>query len=173
MVFPQKASAVPATLPLAVELRSLDVGETLAAMRAIVPDALVAVSFDAVAEFPARVGVDPLLQPLPDDGYSLELRLASWLLAVDTPVVCVVPTYLNSWLSVERALVLPIVYDGVHRGALIVEVGRLSRGRVRALEELRDSLAREIESLELQWHSSIPASSGAQSASLWRIRTSR
>lgn len=169
---PCKAPLAPAE-PLVPELPSLGVAETLAAMRLIVPDALVATFFDAVAEYPSRVGIEPLLRSLPDDGYSLELRLASWLLSVDTPVVRAVPTFLRPWLTVERVLVLPITCDGAHRGALIVEVGRLSRGRVRALEDLRDSLAERIGSLEAQWHSSIPSSSGPQSASLWRIRSSR
>jgi hypothetical protein len=139
-------------------------------LRELMPGGGIAVYLDAIGPQCATSAIDPLTVSPPRDGYSLELRLASWLIAVDVPAVRVVPTFLSPWLPMERCLVVPLVIEGTHRGALIVELGRLSRSRVRSIEELAARLAETIGHADERWFNRVDESEGPQSVSLWRVK---
>lgn len=142
----------------------------LSELRQLLPDGGIGVYLDAIAGQSATAAVDPLVTALPHDGYSIELRLASWLIAVDAPTVRVVPTFLSPWLPMERCLVVPLIIEGTHRGALIAEVGYLSRGRVRAVEELAVRLCALVARADALWASRAEEGDGPLSVSVWRVK---
>jgi hypothetical protein len=85
------------------------------------------------------------------DGYSLEHRFASFLATIDTKGVRAVPTFLQPWLRVDRALVLPLIVRGHKSGALVVEVSALARRDAEILQamisRISEALARREEQL--------------------------
>jgi hypothetical protein len=85
---------------------------------------------------------------VPIDGYSVELRFASWLSGLPSPQLRSVPTYLAQWLPVKRALLLPLREGEKHRGAVIVDSLGLGRDEVARLESVIEdfmaTLSREM-----------------------------
>jgi hypothetical protein len=169
---------LPEPIPDAVPQTKLEVyvptaEAILTELRQLLPEGGIGAYLDTIGEQPATSAIDPLVTALPRDGYTLELRLASWLIAVDVPTLRVVPTFLSPWLPMERCLVVPLVIEGTHRGALIAEVGHLSRGRVRAVEEFAVRLCATVARADEIWASRVEDDpEGPLSASQWRVKVS-
>jgi hypothetical protein len=95
-----------------------------------------AVYVERYREQPTVVRVVPTVSEVPVDGYSAELRFASWLVGISSPQLRSVPTYLTPWLPVKRVLVLPLRENEKHRGAVVVDALGLGRGEVARLESV-------------------------------------
>jgi hypothetical protein len=95
-----------------------------------------AVYVERYREQPTVVRVVPSVTDVPVDGYSVELRFASWLAGIPSPQLRSVPTYLTPWLPVKRVLVLPLRENERHRGAVVVDSLGLGRDEVARLESV-------------------------------------
>jgi hypothetical protein len=113
----------------------------LSTLRLWLPDSVLGVYLERQFEQAAIARVSPAIAPLPADGYSLELRFASWLATLGAPGVKAVPTFLYPWLPLAKALVIPLFVDGHHRGVMVVQASTLGRRQLSQLEQL----AAEIE----------------------------
>lgn len=128
------------------QLASASVGQ----LRQWFQDRVLAIYVERQFDEPALAQISPNVTAPPSDEYSLPMRFASWLTLLDAPQVRAVPTYLNPWLPLEKALVVPLVVDGHHRGALVLESAALSRVEVRRIEDLARQLSETLRDFERQ-----------------------
>lgn len=96
----------------------------------------IAVYLERHREQPTIVRVVPNVTGVALDGYSLELRFASWLASVDSPQLRSVPTFLSSWFHAKRALILPLRDEVRYRGAVVVDATSLGRADVLRFESV-------------------------------------
>lgn len=135
------------------------------------PNRVVAIYVERQLDEPAIAQISPSKNQLPDDEYSLPLRFASWLTAIDATRVQAVPTYLLPWLPVPKALVMPLVVDGCHRGAIAVDAASLGRTEVRQIEQLAQRLSGKLQDFERRAPQGVDSVRDRFAHSVLRIKT--
>jgi hypothetical protein len=109
---------------------------------------VVAVCVDQQFTEPAVAVVSPDIQARPADDFSLELRFASWLSGSEAAGLRTVPTFLLPWLTVAKALVVPLSVDGHQRGAIVVDASKLERRELDAIAQLAIELSDKLSEIE-------------------------
>jgi len=122
---------------------------TLECLRQRVPTRVVAVYVEQQVSAPATANVWPET-PRPTDGFTLELRFASFLHGSESAGIRTVPTYLLPWLKAERVLVVPLTVEGFQRGAIVVDATKLGRKELDAISELEIELSDKLTEVEQQ-----------------------
>ncbi len=112
------------------------------------PGRVVAVYVEQQFTEPAVAKVSPELQESPADGFSLELRFASWLSGSESAGVRSVPTFLLPWFKVNKALIVPLSVDAHQRGALVVDASKLERRELDAIARLEIELSDKLSEIE-------------------------
>jgi hypothetical protein len=130
------------------EAHSALVGTAIEQLQKWLPGRAVAVYVEQQFTEPAVARVSPESQARPVDGFSLELRFASWLSTGGSAALRTVPTFLLPWLKVPKALVVPLSVDGLQRGAIIVEASQLGRRELDAIARLEIELSDKLAEIE-------------------------
>lgn len=130
------------------EAHSALVGAAIEQLQRWLPGRVVAVYVEQQFTEPAVARVSLESQARPADGFSLELRFASWLSTGGAAALRPVPTFLLPWLKVPKALVVPLSVDGLQRGAIVVEASKLGRRELDAIARLESELSDKLAEIE-------------------------
>ncbi len=101
----------------------------------------------------AHAELSPAPTRVDQTGFTLTLRLASWLEARQSPAVLAVPTYLAEYLPYPRAVVVPWLHEERVFGAFVVGPTGLDRAALQRLVAQGIALAERLHETEQYWYS--------------------
>jgi hypothetical protein len=147
------------------------VDSALQTLQLSLPGKVLAVYAERQFDELAIVQISPVAAPPPSDGYSLAFRFASWLTALVEPGILSVPTFLSPWLPLVKALVVPLLVEGQHRGAIVVEIAGLGRRDVAQIEGLASRISETLAEFERSSPQGVQSARDRFAHSVLRIKT--